>query len=34
MCSSDLLETGKVTLDGDAQELLDDPMVIEAYLGG
>lgn len=29
-----VLETGKVTLDGDAQELLDDPMVIEAYLGG
>lgn len=29
-----VLETGHVTLGGDAQELLDDPMVIEAYLGG
>ena len=29
-----VLETGRVTLDGDAQDLLEDPMVIEAYLGG
>lgn len=29
-----VLETGRITLEGDAQELLEDPMVIEAYLGG
>ena len=29
-----VLETGRVTLEGDAQELLENPMVIEAYLGG
>ncbi len=29
-----VLETGKVVLEGPAQELLHDPMVIEAYLGG
>jgi branched-chain amino acid transport system ATP-binding protein len=29
-----VLETGRVTLEGNAQELLEDPMVIEAYLGG
>lgn len=29
-----VLETGRVTLEGDAQELLENPLVIEAYLGG
>jgi branched-chain amino acid transport system ATP-binding protein len=29
-----VLETGKVVLEGIAQELLKEPMVIEAYLGG
>jgi branched-chain amino acid transport system ATP-binding protein len=29
-----VLETGQVVLEGPAQELLHDPMVIEAYLGG
>jgi branched-chain amino acid transport system ATP-binding protein len=29
-----VLETGRVTLQGDAQELLENPQVIEAYLGG
>jgi branched-chain amino acid transport system ATP-binding protein len=29
-----VLETGRVTLEGNAQALLEDPMVIEAYLGG
>lgn len=29
-----VLETGRVTLEGNAQDLLEDPMVIEAYLGG
>jgi branched-chain amino acid transport system ATP-binding protein len=29
-----VLETGRVTLEGNAQELLENPMVIEAYLGG
>lgn len=29
-----VLETGRITLEGDAQQLLEDPMVIEAYLGG
>jgi branched-chain amino acid transport system ATP-binding protein len=29
-----VLETGRVTLQGDAQALLEDPLVIEAYLGG
>ncbi len=29
-----VLETGHVTLEGSAQDLLEDPMVIEAYLGG
>jgi branched-chain amino acid transport system ATP-binding protein len=29
-----VLETGRVTLEGNAQDLLENPMVIEAYLGG
>lgn len=29
-----VLETGHVTLEGNAQELLENPQVIEAYLGG
>src|SRR5512146_2707109 len=29
-----VLETGRVTLEGNAQELLENPLVIEAYLGG
>jgi branched-chain amino acid transport system ATP-binding protein len=29
-----VLETGRITLEGAAQELLENPMVIEAYLGG
>ena len=29
-----VLETGRVTLEGDAQALLENPQVIEAYLGG
>lgn len=29
-----VLETGNVVLEGNAQELLQDPTVIEAYLGG
>lgn len=29
-----VLETGKIVLEGKAQELLHDPMVVEAYLGG
>lgn len=29
-----VLETGRVTLEGAAQELLENPLVIEAYLGG
>lgn len=29
-----VLETGRVTLEGNAQELLVNPQVIEAYLGG
>lgn len=29
-----VLETGRVTLSGDSTTLLEDPMVIEAYLGG
>jgi branched-chain amino acid transport system ATP-binding protein len=29
-----VLETGEIVLQGIAQELLSDPMVIEAYLGG
>lgn len=29
-----VLETGIVTMEGDAQGLLEDPKVIEAYLGG
>ena len=29
-----VLETGNIVLKGDAQDLLNDPMVIEAYLGG
>jgi branched-chain amino acid transport system ATP-binding protein len=28
-----VLETGKIVLEGDAQEVLENPMVIEAYLG-
>lgn len=29
-----VLETGRVTLEGEAQALLENPLVIEAYLGG
>ena len=29
-----VLETGKVLLEGDAHALLQDPMVVSAYLGG
>lgn len=29
-----VLETGRITMEGNAQELLDNPLVIEAYLGG
>lgn len=29
-----VLETGKIVLEGDAQDLLQNPIVIEAYLGG
>jgi branched-chain amino acid transport system ATP-binding protein len=29
-----VLETGKIVLEGNAYELLHDPMVVEAYLGG
>jgi branched-chain amino acid transport system ATP-binding protein len=29
-----VLETGRITLEGNAQELLENPLVIEAYLGG
>jgi branched-chain amino acid transport system ATP-binding protein len=29
-----VLETGRVTLEGDAHEVLHNPQVIEAYLGG
>jgi len=29
-----VLETGRVTLEGEAQALLENPQVIEAYLGG
>ncbi len=29
-----VLETGRITLEGDAQSLLENPQVIEAYLGG
>jgi branched-chain amino acid transport system ATP-binding protein len=29
-----VMETGRITLEGDAQELLENPQVIEAYLGG
>jgi branched-chain amino acid transport system ATP-binding protein len=29
-----VLETGRVTLEGKAQDLLENPLVIEAYLGG
>jgi branched-chain amino acid transport system ATP-binding protein len=29
-----VLETGKIVLEGDAGDLLEDPMVKEAYLGG
>jgi branched-chain amino acid transport system ATP-binding protein len=28
-----VMETGRITISGDAQELLRDPRVIEAYLG-
>ena len=37
LCIADrayVLETGKVVLQGDAQEVLQNPMVISAYLGG
>ena len=29
-----VLEVGEITLEGTGRELLDDPRVIEAYLGG
>ena len=29
-----VLETGKIVLSGDASEVMNDPMVISAYLGG
>ena len=29
-----VVETGKIVLEGGAHDLLEDPMVIEAYLGG
>ena len=29
-----VLETGKIVLQGDADEVISDPMVIDAYLGG
>jgi len=29
-----VLETGRITIEGNAQELLENPQVIEAYLGG
>ncbi|EGF30112.1 Branched-chain amino acid transport ATP-binding protein livF [Oxalobacteraceae bacterium IMCC9480] len=29
-----VLETGKIVLTGTGRELLDDPKVVEAYLGG
>ena len=29
-----VLETGKIVLSGDADEVMNDPMVISAYLGG
>ena len=29
-----ILETGKITLQGTGDELLEDPSVIKAYLGG
>jgi len=29
-----VLETGEITLEGSAQEVLENPMVVEAYLGG
>ncbi|MBE0695510.1 MAG: ABC transporter ATP-binding protein [Anaerolineaceae bacterium] len=29
-----VMETGRITLEGNAQELLENPQVIEAYLGG
>ncbi len=29
-----VLETGRVTLEGDAQDVLQNPQVVEAYLGG
>ena len=29
-----VLETGRITLEGNAHELLENPLVIEAYLGG
>lgn len=29
-----VLETGKIVLEGTAEELLEDPLVVEAYLGG
>jgi branched-chain amino acid transport system ATP-binding protein len=29
-----VLETGRINLEGNAQELLENPQVIEAYLGG
>jgi branched-chain amino acid transport system ATP-binding protein len=28
-----VLETGKISIEGQAKELLEDPRVIEAYLG-
>jgi ABC-type branched-subunit amino acid transport system ATPase component len=29
-----VLETGNVVLQGDAKDVMEDPMVVEAYLGG
>jgi branched-chain amino acid transport system ATP-binding protein len=29
-----VLETGRIVMEGEAQKLLQDPMIVEAYLGG
>ena len=29
-----VMETGKIVLDGDAEQLMQDSRVVEAYLGG
>lgn len=37
LCIADrayVLETGNIVLQGDAQEVMEDPMVVDAYLGG